>query len=180
MEDCPVCFEPCNTYTKCGHPLCTDCYKGVMRTRNDGCPICRTIMEAEPTRALTDQEKLADYDRMKKAFEKMEQERNKPRAYTVRVFTPTATAVVAPSPTANFERAMAAVQHQPPLVPNPIVGRNHPVHLQQGQVLGDLPFNQRPRLSCIWDGCNRQTRRVCSGCRAVRCCQEHNYCPDCE
>ena len=83
-EKCPCCLEEewGGTFTKCGHPLCVGCYDNLLRVpsvfgnRQDGCPICRTIMTEPPTRALTDAEKLEDYERMKRAFEEMERERN--------------------------------------------------------------------------------------------------------
>ena len=84
QEKCPCCLEEewGNTFTRCGHPLCVDCYTNLLRVpsyfgrRQDGCPICRTIMTEPPIKALTDAEKLEDYERMKRAFEEMERERN--------------------------------------------------------------------------------------------------------
>lgn len=84
QDKCPCCLDEewGNTFTKCGHPLCVGCYDNLLRVpsyfgnRQDGCPICRTIMTEAPTRALTDAEKLEDYERMKRAFEDFEREHN--------------------------------------------------------------------------------------------------------
>ncbi len=53
------------------------------------------------------------------------------------------------------------------------------VRLEDGQVLGDVDFNSRPRLKCCINGCARRTRRVCDGCRNIRVCEQHQRCPDC-
>jgi len=84
QDKCPCCFDEewGGTFTKCGHPLCVGCYTNLINTpgyfgnRQDGCPICRTIMTEPPTKALTDAEKLEDYERMKRAFEEMERQQN--------------------------------------------------------------------------------------------------------
>lgn len=84
LEKCPCCMEEewGNTWTKCGHPLCVGCYTHLINTpgyfgqRQDQCPMCRTIMTEPPVRALSDEEKLADYERMKKAFEDFERQQN--------------------------------------------------------------------------------------------------------
>lgn len=81
---CPCCMDEewGNTFTRCGHPLCVGCYTNLMTIpniygqRQDNCPMCRTIMTEPPVRALTDEEKLADYERMKRAFEDFERQQN--------------------------------------------------------------------------------------------------------
>jgi hypothetical protein len=66
---------------------------------------------------------------------------------------------------------------QPPERP---AGRNAEVVLAEGQVLGDIHFDARPRLKCSTDGCDRNTRRVCPDCKNCRLCLACGlHCADC-
>jgi hypothetical protein len=44
LEECSVCYDETRKKTKCGHSLCYDCWRGIMRTNlgNMKCPMCRT------------------------------------------------------------------------------------------------------------------------------------------
>lgn len=208
-DGCPVCYEPTEHTTECGHKLCVECHTNMTTNHNYNCPICRQRMVLGVRMPMTDAEKLADYDRMVAENRRLKAEvarlepiaRRSERRDARRAMRGNAVA----EPVVRVPR-----QPRQPRVPRaPRVPANHPeinldeedvvgielnprgysgalgvpstvqVVLNEGEVLGDIEFGLRPRLKCCIQGCVRRTRRVCDGCRNIRVCEEHQRCPDC-
>jgi hypothetical protein len=80
-DNCPVCYEATETRTRgCNHKLCGGCYDTLKSglaswERHVKCPICRTLF-TDIQRQMTDEEKVADYDRMRDENDRLMEQLN--------------------------------------------------------------------------------------------------------
>jgi len=213
-DRCPVCLdEECSTFTDtCEHMLCGGCFDMLPEKQfKDGwaahtpfreCPICRSIVKGVKAGQSSDTDKIREWRELKKQV--AEYEAGKARYHIrerivvqERRVVVNAEGVDEPAPVARRRRgtranaAIAVGQMNAVAGPERPAGRNDEIELEEGQVLGDLHFDARPRLRCcgtnpnfgIPNGqrCRRNTRRVCPGCRNNRLCLScGDRCPTCE
>lgn len=199
-DSCCVCFEECSFFTECDHCLCVNCYNSFDKFGNwntelgkftINCPICRRIMEGEPEKQKTIQElkaELKKYKEFKKENEKLKKENERLKEINTNLgevidvkneeikdlclkLTKTPASASASTPAQTQQNISTTYSKKKPAGNNASVPTN--------VLLGDLPFNDRPRLLCMFGDCQRKTRRVCSKCRAVRACQGHDVCGAC-
>lgn len=170
QDGCPVCYEPTEYTTECGHKLCLGCYNNITYTYKFDCPICRCRMNKGVRLPKTDAEKIAEYDRLVAENIQLKNEiarlKEKKRNRRQNRDTPI---------------VMVVDEDEPQIPTQPIqpARATTRVVLAEGQRLADLPFQARPRLNCDNEGCVRRTRRVCDGCGNMRACVEHKTCQYC-
>lgn len=199
-DRCPVCLdEECSTYTDtCEHMLCGGCFEMLPQKTWVGngwtptnpvreCPICRSICRGVKEGQTSDSDKIREWRDLKKRI--AEYEAGKAHIQVCRVVQRVVVnaegqEVAAPArqPRVRQPRVRGVAVAlggggQPPERP---AGRNAEVVLAEGQVLGDIHFDARPRLKCSTDGCDRNTRRVCPECKNCRLCLACGlHCADC-